>query len=520
MMPDRGSARDIGLRRDVWYFPRPVAYQACYACQLLFEVDDAASGAAMPCPQCGAPLEAYTPEVEAEVVDASVDAAVVDLASAPASIVATHAFDGLSAAVREELAARQANPERAAKVRGTKVLDLNRPAGASDMLADAAVEPPPTAEVERHRPSVGLNSSVFADDSVPVETPTRRGPQREVDAANLPSRRTQSMPVVDVSARSAVEPRIAPVPVAVNDSGAPLNGRGGRGRIARLALVGAGAVALVAGALWALRGPTTGEKSGGGPTPAASVASSAPVQTEAARMVKTLTDALGELPAARGGEPLPTGNFVWVAGGPEGLSGSFGGVPGLPSANIPANQIDVDPLGEGIKSLSTQLGGLAGKGERLGLALHRKVSTRTLLLFAMSAYRAGFREVGLVVERPDGPGWLPLGVHPSVSPLPTAGAVSVSLGSMMVKADTLGAEGKPMSDGVGVPHKEGTNRPDLAALDARLDALQRAAPAVRSAIVYGNPEMALDELCTVLERVLGTADKGRFASVSLGVRAP
>jgi hypothetical protein len=53
-----------------------------------------------------------------------------------------------------------------------------------------------------------------------------------------------------------------------------------------------------------------------------------------------------------------------------------------------------------------------------------------------------------------------------------------------------------------------------------LDTLQRSAPAVRSAIVYGNPDMALDELCTVLERVLGTVDKGRFASVSLGVRAP
>lgn len=499
-----------------------MAYQACYACQLLFEVDDAASGAAMPCPQCGAPLEAYTPEVEAEVVDASVDVAAVDLASTPASIVATHAFDGLSAAVREELAARQASPERAAKARGTKVLDLNRPGGASDLLegADAAVEPPPTAEVPRHRPAAGLNSSVFADDSVPVEVPPKRAPQRDADTANAPARRTQSMPALDVSARSAVEPRIAPVPVAFNDTGAPLSGRGGLSQTTRLALVGAGALALVAGGLWAVRGPSPEVSTGGAAPTAASAALSAPAQAEAARMVQTLSDALGELPAARGGEPLPKGMFVWVAGGPEGLSGSFGGVPGLPSANIPANQIDVDPLGEGIKSLATQLGGLAGKGERLGLALHRKVTTRTLLLFAMSAYRAGFREVGLVVERPDGPGWLPLGVHPSVSPLPATGAISVSLGSMMVKADSLGADGKPTSDGVGVPHKEGSNRPDLAALDARLDTLQRSAPAVRNAIVYGNPDMALDELCTVLERVLGTVDKGRFASVSLGVRAP
>lgn len=544
-----------------------MAYRACYHCELLFEVDDATSSDSMPCPQCGQPLEPYTAEADSGTLEADTaqPSLIGDALPAPANpaIVATHAFDGLSSSVREQLAARQASlsnemaqarPSAAVasaptpmpvessddfgasgkKGRGTKILDLNASRSVLDALAadaqhavtldpEPAPQPTMALEVEAPRPPSGrYGRPTFGEpaDPTPAEVPAGfQSPTASPAMTPPPVRRGPDFP-----APAPAGPRHTQAMPAVRPTGPKVAVRAGASRAPIYAVV-AVLVLLVGGGLaWWLTKSDSGaaKPPAEGSAPPSASASDTPgaAKDDVARMTRVLADGQAELPPARGGEPLPRGTFSWVAGGPEGLSTSFGGVPGLPSVSVPAAQIERDALGESIKALYAQLATATATDGRLALALHRKVTTRTMLQFALSAHRAGFRELGLVVERPTGPGWIPLGVHPSATPLPAGGAIVLSLGSTLIKVDAHDAQGVVLSDGVGVPHKDPGARPDVVALDARLDVLQRAHPGAKQAILYGNPEMTLDELCTVLERVWGLDDKIRFARVSLGVRAP
>ena len=93
-----------------------MSYKACFQCELLFDVDGDAADEPL-CPQCNGPLEDHVDDdyVEDDGWDASEKtvALVGDIAASP--ILASVAFDGLSTAVRHQLAA--------AKDDKTKMLD-------------------------------------------------------------------------------------------------------------------------------------------------------------------------------------------------------------------------------------------------------------------------------------------------------------------------------------------------------------------------------------------------------------
>lgn len=590
-----------------------VAYRACYHCELLFDVDDTTSAEAMPCPQCGQPLEAYQPPdenaLESELYgEAEAQQSTLLGESVPApvnpAIVATHAFDGLSQAVRDQLAARQASlSSEMAQARptaqvptpapqggpigqvgpmgggkgpnATRILDISanqaeidamvagaepelKPVAAADQrtmaldVSAADLGPPPAAPPAvtatgtasrfdtpakasgRHTRIEGLP---IADAPIgpsapvvsPVETPppvARVEPPPPLQPiGGPPTRSTVAPPAQGDARRTSAMPAVkvgGPTPAgpsgAVSAGGASASRRSGGKAPLVIALsvvvLGGGAAA----AYFLTRGGSPavapGEATGAGGAVASAASSAKPADPLAA----ALGDAQAELPAATGGEPLDEG-VAFLVGGPEGLSTSFGGVPGLPSLTLPEPQIDRDSGGEWVKPLEALLKGNRGPDQsRLDLALDEGADARTAVRITYSAHRAGFREFGLVVDR-EGKGRvaLPFSLQPAGGTLPASGAMVISVGSISVKVDAQDANGTQLSDGVAVPHKDGT-KPDLDGVVARIEAILSAQPGVKRALVYPNPEMTIGQLAGVVDRVSAKNGKRLFADVSLAIR--
>lgn len=579
-----------------------MAYRACYHCELLFDVDDTTSGG-MPCPQCGQPLEPYTPpdeqalesELYGEEVEAQQSTLLGEAVPAPVNpaIVATHAFDGLSSAVREQLAARQASlSSEMAQARptaqvptpaplmdqlpggkgpnATRILDISGNQSVIEaMVAD--VNPPvldepepqrtmaidtsgsalsPTASQEarfgnapakasgRHTRIEGiaiLDVPAPAPTFSPVDTPppvkrpeappplepiaqpaprTTQPPPRSTQPpprATGDIRRTANMPAVGVS-----QPTPAPVSSAAR---APAGGGSKKGLI-----IGVVAVLLLGGggtAAYLL----TRDRGGVAPavdTPAepSGAPGSAAAEATGDKLAAALGDAQAELPRAKGGDAIMS-DAPFLVGGPEGLSTSFGGVPGLPSLTLPEPQIDRDAGGEWVKPLKSMLeGNLGANPGRLVMALDYRADARTAIRLVYSAHKAGFRQFGLGVDRaPDGRASLAFTLQPSGVPLPTGGAMIISVGSISVKVDAQDANGTVLSDGVAVPHKDaGGTRPDLDGVVARIQTILAAQPTVKRALIYPNPEMTMEQLASVVDRVSSLNGKPLFSEVSLAIR--
>jgi hypothetical protein len=581
----------------------------------------------MPCPQCGQPLEAYQPPdegaLESELYgEAEAQQSTLLGESVPApvnpAIVATHAFDGLSQAVRDQLAARQASLssemaqarptaqvptpvpqvgqiaqlgqfDPAAPAGGgkgpnaTRILDISANQDAIDALVAASDPvPAPVAAADQRTMALDVSSvdlgplpsGPLAPPPGPAPTASGTGPRFDASAkASGRHTRIEGLAIADMPIGPpppVVSPVETPPPVARVEPPPPLQPIGGpppRGtlppsvsgdprRTSAMPAVSVGGptpagpvesvrvtsaavprragsktpliIALTvvvlgggaAAAYFLTRGGTPAVPSGDGQTNGSggAVASAAPSGKAADPLAAALGDAQAELPRAQGGEPLDDG-IAFLVGGPEGLSTSFGGVPGLPSLTLPEPQIDRDQGGEWVKPLEALLKGNRGPDQsRLNLALDQGADARTAIRIAYSAHRAGFREFGLVVDRGgDGRGALPFSVQPSGAALPAGGAMVVSVGSISVKVDAQDANGTQLSDGVAVPHKDGT-KPDLDAVVTRIETILAAQPGVKRALVYPNPEMTLEQLAGVVDRVSAKSGKRLFADVSLAIR--
>ena len=574
-----------------------MAYKACYHCELLFDVDDVGPNEVMPCPQCGQALEPYQPADERAFDNALYPEAepegqqdnsslIGDAVPAPvnAAIVATHAFDGLSSSVREQLAVRQANlSSEMAQARPTaqaptpfpgdaqdsgkgenrtRILDVTDAKDKIDAMVASAAAGAPTADVEnRFGSQVSSGSRNTRIEGVPilgvpvappafsaVETPpplvrNEPPPPLEPIGPNAPrrqtqpppveaSRRTQAMPALAVMPPPAAStPRsptgrnqpvaITPIPQPdevsdVRPAGRQGSGGGGKGKliaiVAAVVVLGGGGTA----AFLLTRHPSAPVVA---PTDTPTPTSDAPHSDapSADPFTAALADAQAELPRAKVGDGIKEG-AAFVAGGPEGLSTSFGAVPGLPSVTLPEPQIDRDAGGEWVKPLKGLLeSNVGGNPGRLTLALDFHVDAKTCLRLVYSGFKGGFRQFGLGVDRgPEGHGQLAFSLTPKGTPLPAEGAIMVSVGSISVKADVQDATGAIVSDGIAVPHKDPGARPDLDALQTRIDALLKAHPAVKRVIVYPNPEMSLEQLAAVVERV--GPGGNHIPEVSIGLR--
>jgi hypothetical protein len=597
----------LGARSIAWYGLPAVAYRACYHCELLFDVDDSPSGG-MPCPQCGQPLEPYTPpdeqalesELYGEEAEAQQSTLLGEAVPAPVNpaIVATHAFDGLSSAVREQLAARQASlssemaqarptaqvPTPAPQLdqlpggkgpNATRILDvsgnqaaieamvadvrppvMDEPEPQRTMAIDTSASPlaPPTASQEarfgnvsdkvsgRHTRIEGipvLDAPVPPPTFSPVDTPppVKRpepppplepiGPPAPSPRATQPPprttqppprasgdiRRTASMPAVGVP-----QPTLAPAPVSTA-ARAPAGSGSKKGLIIGLVafvLLGGGGAA----AFFLTRDKTPAAPVGEPAAEPSGAPGSTAAEATGDKLATALGDAQAELPRAKGGDPIMS-DAPFLVGGPEGLSTSFGGVPGLPSLTLPEPQIDKDAGGEWVKPLKSMLeGNLGGNPGRLVMALDYRADARTAIRLVYSAHKAGFRQFGLGVDRGgDGRASLAFTLQPSGVPLPTGGAMIISVGSISVKVDAQDANGTVLSDGVAVPHKDaGGTRPDLDGVVARIQTILAAQPSVKRALIYPNPEMTMEQLASVVDRVSSLNGKPLFSEVSLAIR--
>ena len=580
-----------------------VAYRACYHCELLFDVDDATPGGGMPCPQCGQPLEAYQPPdeqaLESELYGEEDDEAEAQqstllgeslAAPASASIVATHAFDGLSSGVREQLAARQAslssemgqarptaqvptpvplsNAQAEALENKTRILDISgNQAAIEAMVASSqsssissmgsmasmptlpAPEPMQPMTIDRSSPAPSPTASQAARFALASADDSGRH-TRMLDLAGPPKAPTFSPvgtppPMVRVDPPAMMEPIVVPVapratvppppeprrltppvgtpraptPVAVQSAARAPAARAPAASGGRKTGLIIGVVAVVvlgggAAAFFLTREKTVAPP----PSETAAPGSPAPAGVTGDKLAAALADSQAELPRTKGGDPIMS-DAPFLVGGPEGLSTSFGGVPGLPSLTLPDPQIERDASGEWVKPLKNMLtGNLGANPGRLVMALDYRTDARTAIRLAYSAHKAGFRQFGLGVDRgAEGRGSFAFTVQPAGVPVPTGGAMVISVGSISVKVDAQDAAGATLSDGVAVSHKEGT-RPDLDGVVARIETILAANPGVKRALIYPNPEMTMEQLANVVERVSSHNGKSLFSEVSLAIR--
>ena len=499
-----------------------MAYTACYHCELLFEVDDVPTEPAMPCPQCGEALDPYEPDPEA--------APGLDSEPPPPSLLATQTFGDLAQSVRDKLAvapppaavpranaavprANAAVPRANAAVpranavvdlsppsaarggqRGTKVLDIHAAQSELDALAAGAMEetglspvaparsatltPPPVKRAEAPLTLEPIGGSRAHRPIGPPSTPPI-----------TPPRQTGHPPSV-----SELPPRKSRLPMII----------GGFGALAILGMVTA---------FFLRRGGD------GVPAPASAAG---PPSAAAARGVgllsQSLADALAELPEAREGLEIDPA-MPWLAAGPEGLSTSFGAVPGVPAITVPSAQVEKTAGGsEFVRPLKTLLVAHDAQGPRLLFALDKNADARTLMRFAAAGHEAGFRKPALAISCDGAPAMLPFEVYDPTTPPPSTGLVQISIGSLTLKADALDAQGAVQSGGTPIPHKDPGAKPDLDALTTRLDSLKVSNADVKRAVVWANAEMTVTDLARVLERVYWGGGKARFAEIALAIR--
>jgi hypothetical protein len=494
----------------------------------------------MACPQCGGALDDYeAPADEVEGADpALAETGAIPQDLADAGIVSTRAFDGLAAAVREQLEARKSKraepvpearpvpvavPAPAAGGYGTKILDLSAPenAGVAGAPIDQSEPLEPTAMLGKE-----LSAAVrAAERPLPPEPPPAEEapkPKRRYGAppgSEDQARRTMVADVDQLSGGGA--PRAEEGPPAEVRRQAPPAPRpkpsGGAGKIVLVVLllvvVGAGGGA----ALWwfVLRNK---------PQPVATHETPpAPEPKFDEKMGRMLEDGQAVLPVVATEMTLEESPFI--AGGPEGLSSSAGVIPGLPSVKINEPLVESDAGGEWVSTLKTALDPAAGNGSaRLALALDGSVPMKTITRMAYSGFKAGFRKFGLVVGRGDGApgerGVLPFALQLPETQLPAPAAVVIRIGSRGVNVAVQKPDGADVdaSERATIPRRENDNGLDLKGLGEKLDALSAAHADVKSAVIFANDDLKLDQLAQVVALVRRGPEKPRFPEVSLSTR--
>ena len=507
-----------------------VAYTACYHCELLFEVDDVPTEPAMPCPQCGQALDPYEPDPEA--------APGLDSEPPPPSILATQTFGDLAQSVRDKLAvapppaavpranaavsrANAAVPRANAAVpranavvdlsppgaarggqRGTKVLDIHAAQSELDALAAGAME------------ETGLSPAVPARSATLTPPPVKRA---EAPLALEPIGGSRAQRSIGPPSTPPIGPPSAPPIGPPHETGHAPSASELPPRKSRLPMIigGLGALAML-GMVTAFFLRRGGD---GVPAPASAAGPPSAAATQGVGLLsQSLADALAELPEARVGLEIDPA-MPWLAAGPEGLSTSFGAVPGVPAITVPSAQVEKTAGGsEFVRPLKTLLVAHDAQGPRLLFALDKNADARTLMRFAAAGHEAGFRKPALAISRDGSPAMLPFEVYDPTTPPPSTGLVQISIGSLTLKADALDAQGAVQSFGTPIRHKDPGAKPDLDALTTRLDSLKVSNADVKRAVVWANPEMTVTDLARVLERVYSGGGKARFAEIALAIR--
>ncbi len=468
-----------------------MAYKACFQCELLFEVDPR-SGQTSPCPTCGGPLEDYEPSHD-ELAEADFDEPAHTAAlDADPGIVSTLAVEGLAAAVKARAAA-DARPVPAP----VPVPTPSAPPAPTPPEARPKYGQPPARRRTKIAPVDALAGELqTVDDQPPVPAPLRTptpapAPSPAPSPAPVPAR---PAPAVAQPARVAVSP--APPPAARATPPVAL-GSGGPSKkplfvAAALALLVVGGV----GAWFATRGDS--------PPPPAEIP-----EPDRPAWPEPLKTALGEgsamVPVVAGADALAEGPFL--AGGPEGLTGSFGPVLGLASTTIPDPLVRTDDGGEWVDALRAALERAAvDRGAPLAFAFDGSVPSRTLLRLAYAAQKAGHGKLALVVGREEISGELG-GIPLAVTTDPLPDAVHVRVGRLGFRVEAPGREPTRVE-------RTDADALDLVGLAKQLDGLGGA----ETGVVHAIGDLPLNQLAAVLSVMRGSPEKPRLRALALALK--
>ncbi|MEZ4466973.1 MAG: hypothetical protein R3F43_21620 [bacterium] len=380
-----------------------------------------------------------------------------------------------------------------------------RPTPAPRSLSKVLPEPPP--EPPAPRP--------VARPSAPRPAPPR-APEPDVPAY-FDQSRVMDVPdaMGDLIAQAAPGPSVAPVE---RSTVIPPARTARRRRPVGLYLIGAVVLALAVGAIALVATRDTelaGNRPDGGASPG-TVAAERPPWREA--LDGALARAQVRLPAARQGEPLDEAEFL--VAGPDGLATSKGPVVGVMATPFPADAVEADEAGEVVRPLLNAFG--RPEGERLTVALDRRLTARTVARVLYSGWKAGYRRMSLLLRQGDDVSGELVGLEVAPfrpgTPLPAAGGLVIRVGQLAINAVVEGRDGRLMGERPAPLPRAADGSLDLDALDALLDQLSSRHPRVRDAVVHVNGDLPLEPLLGVLTRVRGSDRRDRFPSIALAVQ--
>lgn len=201
-----------------------MAYKACFACELLFEVDPGL-GDSTRCPQCRGVLSDYDPdtdELDARAAEADLGQAATQ---ANQAIVRTMSYKGLASAVREKIDARGAGAEPAlAPIARPVPRAAPMPRGLNPTGANRAVSAAPGAitSTRSRIPSLVRPRGLEGLGSRPATAPLGSAESTQIDTPQIPEQRAEedtptpppAPPVVPRPAPAIARPAPIATPIA------------------------------------------------------------------------------------------------------------------------------------------------------------------------------------------------------------------------------------------------------------------------------------------------------------------
>jgi len=544
-----------------------VAYQACYDCETVYEVD--ADGSA--CPQCGRPLEPYDYEPEPEPEPVPAPEPVVAAPEPPATV----ALDVSSLPPLPD--AGHSVPDNGP--RKSTLLGPPKPVaqpftgdalGAIDLHHDPVTgntDPMPAPNIPRPEDAapaelprtmalspgdlpdlgpIGVNSAKAEDelprtmalspDQMDNLPPLGAVPSTGTQEAEG-SRRTKAIdaralaeaseglapPPADsghghgeapvIAARAAIPTGMTERHMAKLSTIKPRSRKGDKKSrlvviISLISLILVGASAAVYFLVFADSQDKSEEVTEAPPPPP-------PTWDE--RLEAQLVEGRAVLPSVKGGARLIEG--VFVAGGPDGLSTSLGPITGMASTKIRPNHVKTDDKGSWLPALRAVLARHEGTGSAdvLSFAIDGKVNAQHLVYMANSGARARFKRCALVTKRTGSEGELSSLPFVCDGAVPAQGAVIYRVGKLSDYIAVKDPAGETLSEGVPQVARTEDGKPNFEVIMKRLADLRAAHPTVDRVILYPNELMTSTALAELVARIQ-TAPKGaRYEKTGLSL---
>ncbi len=234
------------------------------------------------------------------------------------------------------------------------------------------------------------------------------------------------------------------------------------------------------------------------------------------RLETQIADGQAVLPSVKGGARLTEG--VFVAGGLEGFSTSLGPVTGMASTKVRPDHIKTDDNGTWLPALRSVLARHPGAAtDVLSFAIDGGINAQHLVYMANSGARAGFKRCALVALRAGGDGELSSLPFLCEGAIPAQGAVVYRVGKLNDYVAVKDQAKETLSEGVPQLARNEDGKPNFDAITARLKALKGAHSTVDRVILYPNELMTGAQLAELVARIQTGPKAARYEKVALGL---